>query len=166
MRLDIKRGEFLRLGVTKSKTWAEFCLVCRKESDCKILLYKRDTVDPPVEIPVPPEFSRGNLRSVHIDRLDLSEYDYNFCIDAKEITDPFARRIAGRETWADTDRKTELRSRYEMNPFSWRSEPEVEILRKDMVLYKLHVRGFTKGLGESVPDCGTFRGLEIGRAHV
>ncbi len=160
MRLDVKRGEFLRLGVTKSKTWAEFCFECRKESECKILLYKRNTTDLPVEITVPPEFSKGNLRSVRIDKLDLSEYDYNFSIDQNEITDPFARRIIGREGWADTKRKAGLYSRYELNPFSWRGEPKVEVLRKDMVLYKLHVRNFTKGLGESVPDSGTFRGLE------
>ena len=145
MRLDVKKGEFLRPGVTKGKTWAEFGIECRKNSECKILLYKRDCTDPPLEIPVSGEFSKGNLRSMRVDRLDLAEYDYNFWIDGTETLDPRARRIAGREKWADPERKTGLRSRYEAASFSWRSEPLVEILRKDMVIYKLHVRGFTMG---------------------
>ena len=160
MRLDVKKGEFLRPGVTKGKTWAEFGIECRKNSECKILLYKRDCTDPPLEIPVSGEFSKGNLRSMRVDRLDLAEYDYNFWIDGTETLDPRARRIAGREKWADPERKTGLRSRYEAASFSWRSEPLVEILRKDMVIYKLHVRGFTMGLPESVPDRGTFLALE------
>lgn len=160
MRLDVKKGEFLRPGVTKGKTWAEFGIECRKESDCKILLYKRECMDPPVEIPVSNEFSKGNLRFIRVDQLDLAEYDYNFWIDGKEILDPYARQIAGRGKWADPDRKTGLRSRYEEASFSWRSEPSVEILRKDMVIYKLHVRGFTMGLPESVSGRGTFRALE------
>ena len=160
MRLDVKKGEFLKLGATKGKKWAEFCLECRRESDCKILLYKRECSDPPVEIPVPAEFSRGNLRSIRIEELDLAEYDYNFRIDGQEVMDPYARRVAGREKWANEERKTGLRSRCETAPFSWRSEPAVEIPRKDMVLYKLHVRGFTMGLADKVPNRGTFRALE------
>lgn len=160
MRLDVKKGEFLGLGVTKGKTWAEFCFECRRESSCKILLYKRNCTDAPVEIPVSEGLFEGNLCSVRVQGLDLTEYDYNYCIDDKEMLDPYARKIAGREKWADQERKTGLRSRFETAPFSWRSDPGVEILRKDMVLYKLHVRGFTMGLPDSVPDKGTFRGLE------
>ena len=77
MRLDVKKGEFLGLGVTKGKTWAEFCFECRRESSCKILLYKRNRTDAPVEIPVSEGFFEGNLCSVRVQGLDLTEYDYN-----------------------------------------------------------------------------------------
>ena len=164
MEYNVKKGDFSNIGATKGKTWTEFCLVCRKEADCKILLYKRDGKDKPEEIAVPAEFSKGNLRAVRIDKLDLSEYDYNFCIDGEIVCDPYAKRITGREIWADLNRKesalTDLRCRLGAEPFSWRGDCEVEIPRKDMVLYKLHVRGFTKGMPEGTPDRGTFRGLE------
>lgn len=39
--------------------------------------------------------------------LDWQEYDYNFEIDGKEETDPYARRIIGREVWAEEERRPE-----------------------------------------------------------
>ncbi len=161
MEFNAKRGDFSQLGAIKGKTWANFCMICRKEADCKVLIYEKGQEKWTEEVAVPKEFSKGNLRSVHIEGLDLSEYDYNFWIDGKIVLDPCARRIVGREKWADIgrNRKAPLRCRYEENRFSWRGECEREIQRKDMVLYKLHVRGFTKGLPEDTPDRGTFRGL-------
>lgn len=161
MKFNTKKGDFSSLGAIKGKTWANFCMECRKEAECKVLVYQRMRQQEPEEIAVPKEFSKGNLRAVRIDGLDLSEYDYNFWIDGKIVPDPYARRIVGRETWADFNRgkKDLLRCRWEENRFSWKGECETEIPRKDMVIYKLHVRGFTKGLSDSVPDKGTFRGL-------
>ncbi len=161
MKIDLKRGDFSQLGAIKGRTWANFCMVCRKESECKVLVYQKDQVRCTAEIIVPKEYSMGNIRSVHVEGLDLGEYDYNFWIDGKITLDPYARRIVGRETWADLSRspKQTLRCRYEENRFSWRGERRVEIPRKDMVIYKLHVRGFTMGLPEDVPERGTFRAL-------
>ncbi len=163
MKRNIRQGDFSRLGASKGKAWANFCLLCRKEADCKVLLYERnDNGGQPEEIEIPKEFSKGNLRAVRIDDLDLSDFDYNFCVDGKVVADVYANRIVGRELWADESRKDskqELRCRLEDNHFSWRGESAVEIPRKDMVLYKLHIRGFTKGLPEGTPDRGTFRGL-------
>lgn len=161
MEWNQKRGDFSRLGVVRGKTWTNFCLVCRKESDCKILLYERNHPECIAEIVVPREFSKGNLRAVQVEGLHLAEYDYNFWIDGEVKTDPYARRIVGRERWGDVSRRQNgtLRCRYEEHRFSWRGDCEIEIPRKDMVLYKLNVRGFTKGLPEKIPDRGTFRAL-------
>lgn len=163
MEFNMKIGDFTNLGVTREKTGVNFCFVCRKEVACKVLLYDRNTTSPPKEIIIPEEFARGNLRAVQIEGLDLSEYDYNFWIDGVEVSDPYARRIVGRENWADVTRydkgQKQLRCRYEEKQFSWKEDRIPEIPRKDMVLYKLHVRGFTKGLPGSGTDKGTFRAL-------
>ncbi len=161
MKLNVKKGDFSRLGATKGRTWANFCLECRKESDCKVLIYERGKNAKPQEIAVPGEFSKGNLRAIQVDGLDLSEIDYNFWIDGKLVMDPYARRVVGREAWADESRRltSPLRCRHEELRFSWRGEREKEIARTDMVLYKLHVRGFTMGMSEGTPGRGTFRGL-------
>lgn len=161
MRWNVKRGDFSHLGTIRGKTWANFCIECRKEAECKVLIYERNQDKWMEEIVVPAEFSRGNLRAVHVEGMDLSEYDYNFRINGKIIQDPYAKRIVGREIWADIerDRKKPLRCRHEEGRFLWRGDCGIEIPRKDMVLYKLHVRGFTKGLTKEAPESGTFRGL-------
>lgn len=161
MEFNLRKGDFSKLGVVKGRTGANFCIECRKESDCKILIYQRGQSEKLQELSVSKEFSKGNLRAVQIDGLSLAEYDYNFWIDGEIVLDPYAKRIIGREIWADSSRSVNdiLRCRYEESNFSWRGDCEVEIPRKDMVLYKLHVRGFTKGLSEGTPDRGTFCGL-------
>lgn len=161
MEFKVRKGDFSHLGALKDRTWMNFCMICRKESDCGILVYKRDHTECVKEIIVPKEFSKGNLRAVSIEGFDPAVYDYNFRIDGKIVPDPYAVRIVGREKWADTGRnqKQALRCRYEKNRFLWRGDCEVEIPRKDMTIYKLHVRGFTKNLPEKIKDRGTFRGL-------
>lgn len=163
MEWNIKKGDFSYMGAVRGKTWTNFCLECRKESDCKILLYARGNAKKQFEIAVPVEFTKGNLRAVRVLGLDILEYDYNFQIDGVVRSDPYAKRIVGREIWADKSRVAEekrgIKCRYTENAFSWRGECEVEIPRRDMVLYKLHVRGFTMGMPEGTADRGTFRGL-------
>lgn len=161
MEFKVKKGDFSHLGAARGKTWMNFCMVCRKEIECSVLIYERDHTECVKEIVLPKEFSKGNLKAVRIEELDPAKYDYNFRIGGKVVTDPYAVRIVGREKWGDTGRnlKQPLRCRYEKNRFLWKGDCEVEVPRKDMVLYKLHVRGFTKGLPEKNKNRGTFRGL-------
>lgn len=163
MEYSVKKGDFSPIGAVKGKGFYNFCIECRRESECAILLYPREKSGEKVQIPVSREFSRGNLRAVKVYGINMEAYDYTFEIDGAEILDPYARRIVGREAWAD-EKRVEflgrgLKCRMENQGFSWRSDREVNIARRDMVLYKLHVRGFTKGLPEHVPDRGTFRGF-------
>ncbi|MBO5373635.1 MAG: glycogen operon protein GlgX, partial [Lachnospiraceae bacterium] len=163
MEWNVKIGDFSQKGVTKGKGWVNFCFEGRKESICKILLYKRENEQEILEIEVSEDFTKGNLRAIRVYGLDIGLYDYNFSVDGMVLPDFYARRIVGRDKWADCTRKLPLekglRCRYTENNFSWRGEEVVEIPRKDMVLYKLHVRGFTKGLSEGTADKGTFKGF-------
>ena len=162
MEFNLKKGDFSRLGVTKGKTWINFCFEGRRQSDCKIILYHRADGNKKAEIDVPVEFSKGNLRAVRIEGAEAVLCDYNFYIDGNICLDPYATQIAGREIWADTNRIQDQkmpRCRCEEKNFSWRGDCEVEIPRKDMVLYKLHIRGFSKAIPKETEDRGTFRGL-------
>ena len=41
----------------------------------------------------------GALRSIMVMGIEPASFDYNFEIDGKVMTDPYARRIVGREKW-------------------------------------------------------------------
>lgn len=174
MEYNVKKGDFSPMGAVKGKGYVNFCMECRRQTDCKIILYprrKNDSTDQScpkdtqsvVEIAVPEEFGKGNLRAVRIYGLEPEKYDYNFEIDGKVVLDPYAKWIAGREVWGEPVKEAKpgerLKCRVISQNFSWRGEPEIEVPRRDMVVYKLHMRGFTQGLGEDVPDRGTFRGF-------
>ena len=85
MEFNLKKGDFSRLGVTKGKTWINFCFEGRRQSDCKIILYHRADGNKKAEINVPEEFSKGNLRAIRIEGAEAVLCDYNFYIDEVSV---------------------------------------------------------------------------------
>ena len=75
------------------------------------------------------------------------------------MTDPYARRIVGREHWCDKARqgKNVLRGGFDFSVFHWK-EQRPKVKKEDMFLYKLHVRGFT--MDTSAANRGTFAALQ------
>lgn len=77
----------------------------------------------------------------------------------KILVDPYAAGISGRDRWNRTD-KMPVRGRICLKEFDWEGD---YILRKpfhELVLYQLHVRGFTKHASSGVSKPGTFAGLQ------
>lgn len=166
MEWKVKQGDVSRPGVTVREDAANICLVCRPESSCELVLYDADGIQTALEIPR--SYAVGNLRAVRLDGINFDRYDYNFKIDGVLQQDPCTRRITGRRKWADEDRAGEQGIRGELHchcssrdsqEFSWNKDKAPQIAGKDMVLYKLHVRGFTNSLGEKEVYRGTFAGV-------
>ena len=63
MEYNVKKGDFSPLGAVKGKGFTNFCIECRPETDCVVLLYPRGGKGEKVQILVPEEYSRGNLRA-------------------------------------------------------------------------------------------------------
>ena len=150
MAEQLREGNYSRFGASRLADGICFTFEGEKDSDCAIRLYeKRKNKDMPCvyrDIPVPKEFCIGAVRSVCVTGLDTAQYDYNYVIDRKVVVDPYARRIIGREKWADYSRRDvhyEVRSGFDFSVYDCDGYRCLELPRTDMVLYKLHVRGFT-----------------------
>lgn len=166
MAEQLREGNYSRFGASRLADGICFTFEGEKDSDCAIRLYeKRKNKDMPCvyrDIPVPKEFCIGAVRSVCVTGLDTAQYDYNYVIDRKVVVDPYARRIIGREKWADYSRRDvhyEVRSGFDFSEFDWKGDHCPEIPETDMVLYKLHVRGFTKDGGVTGRNKGTFAAI-------
>ncbi len=75
---------------------------------------------------------------------------------ANVLLDPYARAIGGRETWAepwDPADPMPFRSRVLLDDFDWVDDRQLEIPAEDLVIYEMHVRGFTRHpvIGRQVP---------------
>lgn len=80
-------------------------------------------------------------------------------IDGEELIDPYAVRIAGRERWFDTKRSAEsyrVRGGFAGEEYDWEGDRTPEIPGEEMVIYKLHVRGFSMDGGARGRKRGTF----------
>lgn len=197
MSFQICTGIQEQAGVTKQGNMVLFSIQAPQDAKCELMLYPRDngTV---LKIPMKAEDNRKTLYTVGVQGLDWEKYDYNFEVDAKEVTDPYARRITGREIWGDENRKPlewqaqpfmpqrekkrraqeeaeragsgavkqqdkekiKVKSGFYFSDFNWKRDKFPQIPKEDMVMYKLHVRGFSMGMRNGNLKRGTVGAIE------
>ncbi len=160
MEYTIIEGNYAKIGVSKAADTVYFTFEGEKEQTCAILLYTANNHE--IRIPVPDEYCIGALRSVGIRGLKWKKLNYNYEIDGKLVFDQYARKIIGREKWADTARlspKHTVRAGFDFAEFDWCGDRFPEIPREQMIMYKLNVRSFTMDGGASGKKRGTFAGV-------
>jgi glycogen operon protein len=124
-----------------------------------VLAAKKDGREERIE--VPGAYCLGSLRSIAIRDLAVEDYMYYFEINGQKVIDPFAHGICGREVWNDPARKAndyEVDAAFVREEFDWGESHAPEIPRAQMVMYKLHVRGFSMDAGRKHGG-GTFAAL-------
>lgn len=166
MAEQLSEGNYNRFGASRLADGICFTFEGEKDSICAIRLYEKQKKAGVQcsyhDVLVPMEYCIGAVRSVCILGLDPDRYDYNYVIDDEVVVDPYAKRIVGREKWADYSRMDthyEVRSGFDFSTFDWKGDHCPEIPEMDMVMYKLHVRGFTKDGGVIGRTKGTFAGV-------
>ncbi|MBQ2705479.1 MAG: glycogen operon protein GlgX [Agathobacter sp.] len=162
MSLVVKEGNYLTLGAKAVKNQVTFTFEGEKEDVCRIVLVHKATQEKQF-VTVPEEFCMGSLRSISVSGFNPQEYNYKYEINGEEILDPYASVIVGREKWNDESRKAEkykLSGGFISSSFAWGQDKNPEIAKSDMIMYKLHVRGFTMGNKTAGKAKGTFLGVK------
>lgn len=161
MSLIVKEGNYLTLGAIVIKNQVIFTFEGEKEDNCRIVLIHKTTKEKEY-IDVPQDYCMGSLRSVIVSGFVPQEYDYLYEINGEEVLDPYARVIIGRERWNDESRKEnhyKLLGGFQMGSFPWGEDKNPEVAKEDMIMYKLHVRGFSMGLKTAGKTKGTFQAI-------
>ena len=81
---------------------------------------------------------------------------------SKILMDPYAKSIGGRDIWGqapDWDDLYPHRARLVNDDFDWESDRPLEIPNEDLVIYEMHVRGFTRHPTSGVRHPGTFAAI-------
>ncbi len=161
MKLLIFEGDYLNLGANPIDNGAMFTFFGEKEDDCKVCLIHHKTKER-ITVDVPAQYCRGSLRSVKVCGFEPKDYSYLYMIQGEDVLDPYATVICGRNQWMDFSRMKEdyaLSAGFSMGSFDWEEDVFPEIPRNKMIMYKLHMRGFTMDKGASPSKRGTFMGL-------
>lgn len=114
--------------------------------EAELVIYDR-TDKELLTVPLPEEARTGDLRSVLISPLSPSEITYSLKVGGVTEPDPYAQDVSGK-----TCRLAALN-------YDWEDIASPEIALSDLIIYKLHVRGFTKKAGPAVRAKGTFAGV-------
>lgn len=176
--LDTIQGFRVRPGLYEYYgAWAipggvSFTVHSQNAVSCEILLYHREAEDPYAILPIPDSYRIGHVFSMIIFGLDVEQFEYAFRLDGPYdpakgllfdkkniLIDPYAKAITGQSRWGKKVQEKGYRARVVKNNFYWGVAPQLCTPIEDLVIYELHVRGFTK-LAEDVTAPGTFQGLK------
>ena len=95
-----------------------------------------------------------------IEEILSQEYEYLYEVDGKEFIDPYANCVTGRKQWGRRTPQTHpVRGGICIEEFDWKGDTPLRIPYSELILYQLHVRGYTKHVSSKVKYRGTFRGL-------
>lgn len=160
--MKVVQGAPLPLGVSRQKEALNFAVEVKEGKQCTLLLYKCGENVPMEKIPMKEEAGTGTVRCVMLSDLPAQVCEYNYEIDGKIVTDPYAKGIAGRERWNDQVDFTPHQVRGKIpqkEEYPWEDDCPLRIPEEDVIAYSLHVRGFTRHSSSKVKKKGTFRGV-------
>jgi isoamylase len=168
------RGEALPFGATLVPMGVNFSIFARHAESCTLLVYEQGEDEPLVELPFPSEFRIGDVYAMTVFNLDIDAIEYAFRLtgpfqperghryDPKAaVLDPYARSLSGGELWGErrTDGTRRFRGRIVPHDFDWGHDRPLQIPVDDLIIYEMHVRGFTQSSTSGVMFPGTFAGL-------
>ncbi|MFR5601662.1 MAG: glycogen debranching protein [Lachnospiraceae bacterium] len=138
---------------------------------CELLLFHRGQEEPFAVLPFPKEYRIGDVYSMIVFGLDIEEFEYAYRVDGpyapeqgllfdktKILLDPYARAVTGQMVWGEKSKAT-YHARVVQDTFDWGDMPQSSRELCDLVIYELHVRGFTQHPSSGVSRKGTFAGL-------
>lgn len=163
-KIRIGQGYPLLLGANKVAEGYNFAVEVPEGTEAAVVLYRKGLEEPYLEIPFPQESRAGKVCCVLLKGLKGSRYEYNFRIDGRIVQDPCAYSIRGKGpfgTVPEPEKEHQIRCGFlPERPFDWEGDKHPGIPYEEMVLYKVHVRGYTKQYRLSPKKKGTFSGLK------
>ena len=171
----LRPGKPLPFGATMVPGGVNFSVFSRYATSCELVLFEKGAAAPKAEIPFPEEFRIGNVFTMVVFNLDIETVEYGFRMhgpfepgqghrfDASKILlDPYARDVGGRDVWGtppDWNNVYQHRGRIIFDDFDWESDRPLETPVEDLIIYEMHVRGFTADKSSGVRHPGTFTAI-------
>lgn len=171
----LRIGEPLPFGAMFVPGGVNFSVFSRHATSCTLILFDRDASEPRAEIPFPEEFRIGDVYTMIVFDLDHETMQYGFRFDGPFdpksghrfdpeiiLLDPYAKALAGREIWGvepDHNNIYPHRSRLVYKDFDWEHDVQPQIPIEDLIIYEMHVRGFTRHESSGVRYPGTFAAI-------
>ncbi len=153
----IKQGNDMPLGISLQNNSYQFAVSMPKSSSCNLVLYKKGEKEPTEVIPMMKSASGIFSISVAISKkLGHTGYEYLYQTEENYVCDPYAVKVNGREQFGKEPRfiRAEV-----FVPEKEERKPYCHHELSELILYKAHVRGFTKMSNSGVKKKGTFAGL-------
>ena len=169
----IRPGFFDINGATALSDGVCFTIHSQGATSCELLLYEPYAKEPFAMLKYPDNYRIGNVFSMIVFDLDVEDFQYAFRLNGpydkkkgllfdkhKPLLDPYAKAVVGQSEWGQKpDAFLGYRGRVVKNNFDWGITKPSIIPMEDLIIYEMHVRGFTKDASSGVAHPGTFHGI-------
>ena len=139
-------------------------------------MFKPQAPKPYARITFPDSYRIGDTYSMLVYDIKPDEFEYAFSFDGpyepakgllfneeNVLLDPYSRAVTGQRKWGEKPeggKDFEYRARVVKSSFDWGNIKQLEQPFEDLVIYEIHVRGYTKDKSSGVSAPGTFAGLK------
>ena len=171
----IRPGLFRFNGAVIIPGGVSFTIHSNGATYCELALFRRREEEPFAIIPFPETFKVGNVYSMIVFQIDIRHTEYAYRMDGpyepkkgllfdrnKFLLDPYARLVAGRQVWGQwptLKNPAPYRGKIVDSSFDWKESVPPGKDFRDLIIYEMHVRGFTKHSSSGVKYPGTFEGV-------
>ncbi|MCR5703953.1 MAG: alpha-amylase [Eubacterium sp.] len=155
--IKVERGNPLVLGASVLGQSVNFAITAKVGSNCEVVLYEKGKKEEALRIPFETAQVIGNVFAMSVTGLDYQKYDYNFSVNGKIITDSYAKAVTGKENWGETPE--DIRGVIIDHDFDWQGDGPLGYPFDETIMYRLHVRGFTKHSSSKSKHKGTYLGI-------
>ena len=169
----IRPGFFDINGAAALSDGVCFTIHSQGATSCELLLYEPYAKEPFAILKYPDNYRIGNVFSMIVFDLDVEDFQYAFRLNGpydkkkgllfdkhKPLLDPYAKAVVGQSEWGQKpDAFLGYRGRVVKNNFDWGITKPSIIPMEDLIIYEMHVRGFTKDASSGVAHPGTFHGI-------
>lgn len=172
----IRPGFFRMCGACVASNGVSFTINSHGATRCTLLLFKPQAPKPYARIPFPDSYRIGDTYSMLVYDIKPDEFEYAFSFDGpyepakgllfneeNVLLDPYSRAVTGQRKWGEKPeggKDFEYRARVVKSSFDWGNIKQLEQPFEDLVIYEIHVRGYTKDKSSGVSAPGTFAGLK------
>ena len=168
----VRSGLFDTNGAMPLQNGVNFTVHTNRGTSCELLLFRKGEEEPFAVLPFPEEYKIGDVYSMIVFNLDIEEFEYAYRVDGPYdpenglifdkkniLLDPYARAVAGQRRWGK-GKAGAYHARVVKDIFDWGDMPQSKQEMCELIIYELHVRGFTQHSSSGVKNPGTFAGLK------
>lgn len=170
---EVRPGMYEVNGATAIPCGVNFTVYSYGAKSCELLLFKRMENDPYAVIKFPETYKIGKVYSMIVFGLTIEDFEYAYRLDGpynpkkgllfdknKCLLDIYAKAVTGQSLWGvPKEEDVCYKARVVKDDFDWGNSGQPLIPMEDLVIYEMHVRGFTCHQSSGVRFPGTFAGV-------
>jgi len=170
--VPIRSGSPLPMGTSFQPNGVNFSLFSKNATGVTLCLFLPNELETLYEIPLDPEINKtGDVWHIFVENISDGLH-YGYYVDGlfkpesghrfdknKLLIDPYAVLLSKESEWGNDDGIPLRGVLHKPVPMDWEKDKPPKIPMKEMIIYEMHVRGFTQDPSSHVNHPGTFLGI-------